>query len=369
MAMGQKTMFLLIHRKALQTVSLTIALIFLTGCSSKQFKFELIQENVLENTQVVWPPEPDTARYVYLGDLIGEPNQVSVEAETESVLKSTLYWLIGLYETQEEPLVLQRPQSIVSTHKGSILVTDVSKKAVFQFNEHTGELNVWEYATLGEYFVSPIGIALGAEGQVLVSDSELGRVFILDEKGTPLGEVSHPTLKRPTGIVIDPVHDELFVADTEANDIKVFNNNRVLIRTIGTTGAEPGNFNKPTFLAFQNERLFVSDTLNTRVQVLTRYGQVEQVFGNRTLFVGSFNRPKGIALDSDNNIYVVESYYDHLLIFDQQGRLLLPIGGAGKTAGKFFLPSGVFVDHNNRIFVADMMNGRVSVFQYLGSKL
>jgi DNA-binding beta-propeller fold protein YncE len=77
-------------------------------------------------------------------------------------------------------------------------------------------------------------------------------------------------------------------------------------------------------------------------------------------------RPKGVAVDSEGIIYVVESYYDHLLIFDADGKFLLPIGGSGYSAGTFFQPAGIFVDPSGMIYVADMFNGRVAIFQYLG---
>ena len=77
-------------------------------------------------------------------------------------------------------------------------------------------------------------------------------------------------------------------------------------------------------------------------------------------------RPKGVAVDSDGNIYVVESYHDHLLIYDSEGRFLLPIGGNGTNIGQFFLPAGAWSDSDDRIFVADMFNGRVVIFQFVG---
>lgn len=81
---------------------------------------------------------------------------------------------------------------------------------------------------------------------------------------------------------------------------------------------------------------------------------------------GDFVRPKGVAVDAENNIYAVESYHDHLLVFDEEGRFLLPIGGTGKEIGSFYLPGGVWVDARNRVFVADTFNGRIVVFQFLG---
>jgi sugar lactone lactonase YvrE len=120
-------------------------------------------------------------------------------------------------------------------------------------------------------------------------------------------------------------------------------------------------------VALDDDRLIVSDTLNARLQVLTADGSSLDTVGQRGLFVGNFVRPKGVAADSDGNIYAVESYFDHLLVYDRDGRLLLSIGGTGSGVGQFYLPAGVWVDDRDRIFIADMHNGRVVVLQYLGS--
>jgi DNA-binding beta-propeller fold protein YncE len=91
-----------------------------------------------------------------------------------------------------------------------------------------------------------------------------------------------------------------------------------------------------------------------------------RTIGRRGLYVGNLSRPKGVAADSDGNVYVVEGYFDYLLVFNGEGEFLMPIGGTGQGSGSFFLPAGVWVDANNRVFVADMFNGRVAIFQFLG---
>ena len=75
-----------------------------------------------------------------------------------------------------------------------------------------------------------------------------------------------------------------------------------------------------------------------------------------------------MALDSDGNVYVVESLHDHLLIFNREGQFLLPIGGAGYSSGQFYLPAGLWIDQGNRVYVADMFNGRVVTYLYLGGE-
>ena len=77
-------------------------------------------------------------------------------------------------------------------------------------------------------------------------------------------------------------------------------------------------------------------------------------------------RPKGVAVDDEGNIYVVESYNDHLLVYTEKGEFLLPIRGSESDIGQLYLPSGVWIDHNNRVYVADTFKRRVVVFQVLG---
>jgi DNA-binding beta-propeller fold protein YncE len=78
-------------------------------------------------------------------------------------------------------------------------------------------------------------------------------------------------------------------------------------------------------------------------------------------------RPKGVAVDSASNIYVVESLYDNLLVFNKQGHTLLGLGGSGTGVGEFYLPSGVWIDNQDQIYIADMYNGRITVLQFLGA--
>jgi sugar lactone lactonase YvrE len=159
----------------------------------------------------------------------------------------------------------------------------------------------------------------------------------------------------------------LYVADTLAHQIKVFDVTGRLVKRIGQRGEGPGEFNYPTHLALAKDGLVVSDTMNARIQVVPLTGTGDaRVIGQRGNRVGDFVRPKGVAVDSEQNIYALESYHDHVLIFDSRGRFLLPIGGTGKGIGSFYLPNGVWTDERNRIFVADTFNGRVVVFQFLG---
>jgi len=348
----------------IRIVGVVFAAVLGAGCASAPTVMHY--EGALAQAPL-WPAPhtQETPRYRYIGELTGEANFRSAAGGGVG-MRDVFDWIVGLVEGATRPVVLQRPQSGAVDRAGRIYVTDVSRKAVFVFDEAKGEFDVWDEAMRGVRFVSPIGVALGARDEVLVTDSELARVFRLDRSGKPVGEFGAGILQRPTGIARDPATHRVFVADTHGHDIKVFDDEGRLVDTLGRRGEGVGEFNFPTHLAWSGRTLFVTDMLNSRIQGLGDDGEVTLKFGRPGLYVGNLVRPKGVATDAEGNIYVVESMYDHLLVFDRQGRLLLSIGGTGKDVGKFYLPAGVWTDSRNRVYVADMFNGRVVVFQFLG---
>ncbi len=314
----------------------------------------------------VWPSAPEPARYRFVGELTGEGNFEALEKDSAaSRVRDFFSAIVGLGSKASFQKVLQRPQSGVVDAAGRILVTDASRLAIFVFDQTAGTLSVWDQASKSTNFASPVGIAVAANGDILVADSELARVFRLSPEGKPLAVIGLGDLARPTGLAIDTSSGRIYVADTSEHNIKVFTDNGRLVDIFGRQGTGKATFNAPTHLSFRGGRLYVTDTFNARVQVLDSAGGFLRSLGERGLYVGNLVRPKGVAADSEGNIYVIESFHDYLLIYDADGRFLLPIGGTGSGIGQFYLPAGVWVDSHDRIYVADMFNGRVMVFQYL----
>jgi DNA-binding beta-propeller fold protein YncE len=83
--------------------------------------------------------------------------------------------------------------------------------------------------------------------------------------------------------------------------------------------------------------------------------------------IGSFSKPKGVALDTQGLIYVVDGIYDTVQLFNAKGALLMNFGISGIKPGQFWLPAGIAIDEENRIFVADTFNFRVQIFKFLDS--
>ena len=314
-------------------------------------------------------PAPETQevpRYRYVGQLQGESNFRPKDGSQPGAGRRLLAWIVGLGDSTEQPLMLVRPQSGTVDRLGRVLVTDVGRAGIFVFDEAGGKLEFWDRAAPGTQFASPIAITQGREGELLVTDSDLGRVFRLGMDGRPLGELGAGVLLRPTGLARDARSGRIYVTDTNAHDIKVFDDDGRHVATWGKRGEEPGELNYPTHLALSDGVLLVADSLNARVQGFDAEGKPVLGFGQRGIYVGNMVRPKGVAADDEGNLYVVESMHDTLLVYDRRGRLLMSLTGTDSESGRFYLPAGVWVDARNRIYVADMFNARVAVFQFLG---
>ena len=346
-------------------VVVMFSLVLTAGCAAAPVEMHYFPEKRVPASRLVWPGPPEVPRLAYAGELIGEENFRTVEGERDGTALRILRWIAGIGRNKQVRELI-RPQSGMVDASGRILVTDVGREAVVVFDETGGKLSFWQEAGPGFGFLSPVGIAADGGGGYLVADADIGYLVRLDADGNPAGNMGAGELERPTGLCRSELSGEIFVADSAAHDIKVFDKSGTLLRRIGGRGLEAGSFNGPTHLSCSGENLYVTDTLNARVQVLSLSGTPQASIGQRGLFVGNLVRPKGVVTDRDGHVYVIESYYDYVLVFNSNGELLLPIGGTGNEAGRFFLPAGAWTDDGSRLFVADMFNGRVVVLDYLG---
>lgn len=360
---------------------LAVIVALLSGCATDQgvrgrLKYDTRQVGPRDMTLI--PHPPDIPRYRYLGELVGESNFEDISDKSLNSTINILKWLAGVSE-RKTPILMQRPHHGTVGDNGRVYVVDAGRNAVIVFDQKAplapdeevsergeGQMLIWEFADARNRFQGPVAIATVWNGDIAVSDAILGVVARLNKKGEPVGMLGADNLQRPTGLAFDPVRGLLFVADRLDNSIKVFDATGKIVNTFGSAGDGPGELNAPTHLAFSGGRLYVSDTLNSRVQIFDGDGRWIRQFGQRGVFVGNMTRPKGVAVGEGGIIYVVESFFAHLLAYNEQDEFMLGISSSGLKGGEFLLPSGVWADKSGRVFVADMFNARVVVFQYLG---
>lgn len=363
-------------------IGLLLSAVLLSGCVSNEPRQMLLRpQGAAVAKNIVFPPqsEGDVPRFIYLGELIGDPNFYGPSGKPGITIRDVANFLLAGILGEDAPKFLGRPQSVIVDAEGRILVTDFGQGAIYVFDEKKGVLEEWKILDKVRRFLAPVAIASGPDGSFFVSDADHAVVARLDREGKPLGLIGQGQLSRPTGLAFEPETQRLFVVDTKAHHIKIFDTGGRLLDVWGEQGEEADRpkdkardedelmLNLPTHLAVANGKLYIADTLNARVQVVSSVtGKPLRTIGMRGIFVGNLQRPKGVAVDSEENVYVIEGYHDHLLVFNRHGDFLMPIGGEGSNPGQFRLPTGLFVDKRDRVFIADAHNARVQVFQFLG---
>jgi DNA-binding beta-propeller fold protein YncE len=311
------------------------------------------------DTGPVWPPPPQEARIQYLRNISG-PADMGIK---KSWLQRSVDTLFG---TQERGATMLRPYAVFA-EGDRIYVSDPGISALHCFNPSGKDYSL--IRKFGkEMLVSPIGVAADAES-VYVTDSVLKKVFVFDKNGRPQRVIGTTELFiRPTGIATDD--DRVYVVDTYGHRIFVFGKKEGnLLFHFGKNGKDHGEFHYPTnIFVGRDGLLYVSDSLNFRVQIFDREGKFLSAFGKHGDASGDLSKPKGIAVDSEGHIYIADADFDNVQIFDRDGKLLLVFGKTGRGKGEMLLPAGIFIDQMDRIYLADSYNKRIQIFQYLKAK-
>ncbi len=299
-----------------------------------------------------WPPPPLVPRIRYLYDFRG-PDDLGFR---QPLLRRMWEWVVG-----EEMREMVRPYA-VAVADGLIAVADPGLRAVHLFDEREQAYRRIT-AVDGKPLASPVGVAIGPMG-IAISDSALDKVFLLARSG----ELRHAIdgLARPTGLAVDPQSGRLYVVETRANRVSVFDREGARLFTFGKRGTEPGAFNYPTHIAIAAGRVYVNDTMNFRIESFDLDGRYIGAFGEPGDGSGYIAQAKGVGIDSEGHAYVADALFDRVQIFDpDSGRFLLAFGGQGSDPGKMWLPAGIAVARD-RIYVADSFNRRIQVFEFLG---
>ena len=269
---------------------------------------------------------------------------------------------------------LVRPYSVVTDSRGRIIVTDPGAQGVHIFDFAQQKYKFIERKDKSkDAMLAPQCVAVDDKDNIYVTDSESGKIFVFNAEGKyqhALGSLKggEGFFKRPTGIAVDSAEQRIYVTDTLRNKIFVLDMNGSVTKTIGQNGEKDGEFNFPTELRLDGQSLVVVDAMNFRVQSVDRSGQLQYAIGKIGDARGTMFRPKGIGIDSEGHLYVVDGNLNLVQVFNREGQLLYYFGGMGTGFGDFRLPTGLFIDRQDRVYVVDSYNHRVQVFRYSGLK-
>jgi DNA-binding beta-propeller fold protein YncE len=128
-------------------------------------------------------------------------------------------------------------------------------------------------------------------------------------------------------------------------------------------GDGPGEFIWLAGIALDSqENVYVTDEWLNRVSIFDTDGKFLRLWGSAGSDDGEFSGPSGIAIDSQDSLYIVDSRNHRVQKFTKDGKFLSTWGGLGSAEGQFNAPWGITIDQEGNVYVADHKNHRVQKF-------
>jgi DNA-binding beta-propeller fold protein YncE len=217
----------------------------------------------------------------------------------------------------------------------------------------------------------PSGLTIDRLGRVLVADTHFYRVLVYSRTGDILSQIGDGVqgttpgrFGYPTDVVIDR-SGNFYVSEYGENDrVQVFSPEGKWLHQWGGHGYEPGEFLKPRALAMDRaERLFVADSCNHRIQVFDTEGKLLDMWGSRGSAPGEMSYPYDLSIGPDGHLYVCEYANHRVQKFTLEGKSLGTWGKAGRGPGELYNPYALAVDSQGAVSVVDSNNHRVQRFR------
>ncbi len=233
-------------------------------------------------------------------------------------------------------------------------------------------------------FNGPLGLAIGAQGQLYVADHLNARIRVVMRDGEVRtlagtgfakikdGPLATATFEGPKGIAVDP-HGTIYV--TDGVTVRLITPEGY-VRTLagGERGFHDGIGAQAMFgwvyaIALDvSGRCFVTDAANHAIRCVFPDGTVRTVFGGRE--IRQLNFPSGLALDWHGHLYVADTNHHRILRLtptadgEKYTSSLIcgrQWGQQADPAHEFELdaPRGVAVGLNHDLYIADSNANRI----------
>ncbi len=255
---------------------------------------------------------------------------------------------------EDEYNEFDRPISIF-VKNGTLFVSDTGNDRVYEMdgneigkkigpssgvNKLTGQRSIW----------------IDEEGRIFIANKGESRVQIYEGSNINMEGYSGSSGEFLNPYAFVPYDDVYYVLDGSNDRIYYYDTS---FRYQGYAG-EPGNFNlqfsRPSDMWAANGKIYVADTYNDRIQVLTTDFEYVDSFGTGRGGL-KLSQPEGIYVGSDR-VYVADTANHRIVVFSMSGYPIETFGSQGDGNDEFESPTDVFVE-GDKMYVADSYNGRV----------
>lgn len=157
----------------------------------------------------------------------------------------------------------------------------------------------------------------GGGNRISVLDGDGRKIRTFGTEGTQKGEFN------AYGLTVDK-DDYIYALDYSKHCIHKFSPQGMLLASSGSCGKGEMQFKYAYSIVYNpnDDYLYVADSYNNRIQVLTTSLKHVRSLGENSSIFAKFNIPMGVALDSENNMYIADYNDNSIKVFNQDGQYL-----------------------------------------------
>nr|XP_006818883.1 PREDICTED: tripartite motif-containing protein 2-like [Saccoglossus kowalevskii] len=286
--------------------------------------------------------------------------QIAMKIGHQQILRSPLYidiinGLVQTVGTTGSEGKLNRPMGLTINKHGDFVTADYKDNRV---TIHDRDGNYKQSFRFTERFAKPFrpwDVAISDDNEYFMLDHNNRQVVVSDVNEKLIRCFGCPQIDNPCGIAINPVNKNVYVSEWNGDCIRKYTHRGVYIKSFGDSGDKQGEFICPCMLAINSKGLvYIPDCYNNRIQVFNSDDQFMFEFSSNG--DSPMNRPKGVAIDKNDYVYV--SSLHEVTKYDSYGQFICRIDSDNDALSS---PWGVACNAG-RVAVVSRGNDCIKVF-------
>ena len=297
---------------------------------------------------VLYPPPPDTAHLQYLTSISG----------SDFMGKRTKFatFIMGA----EDVSTMVKPYGI-NIRNGKLYICDPGIGGLEIVDFVNNKYSIFAPGNTGQ-LKSPLNCFVDERNYLFVADPGRHELVLYDSAGSYLGKIADTGEFKPTDVMVSG--DEVWVTNPENHRLNVYDRNtKQLIRYFAEQygPGDDGFLYSPFNIFITSDIIYITDFGDFKIKKFDHSGKFLSSIGSYGTGTGQFVRPKGIACDRDDNLFVVDAGFENTQMFNSKGQLLMYFGGPYKGPGDMWLPAKVITDYDNLNYFKKYVDSKYSL--------